>query len=360
MEKEENNSFADIAANRRKIKETFFNQINRIIDWKKIDNCIKKYYSKGFSVTGRPSYSGLLLFKITLLETWYNLSDYEVEEQVNDRISFSKFVGLSIEENCPDNSVISRFRTEMTKRKAYDKLLNKINKQLEERGILVKEGILLDASVVDTLRRPRGKAEYVVVDREEEEKVDGEENKNEDKEDKNKGNEVKVEKKERAGVDKEAKWVKKAGKLHYGYKQHTATNEEGLVIAVVTSSANESDMKHLGDVLDKIDTENYKRIKADKGYKSAENDKIVKEKGLKNEILHKATKKKKLTDKEIEFNKMISKTRYKIERTFGTIKKQFGGAIARYVGIEKMHTQHIMQAIAYNLYRSDRIIVSNS
>ncbi len=355
MEKIESTSFADIAADNRKIKEVFFNQINSIINWEKIDQFIKRYYNKGFSVTGRPSYSGLLLFKITLLQTWYNLSDYEVEDQVNDRISFSKFLGLSLEDNCPDHSVISRFRTEMTKRKAYDKLLKEINKQLVTHGILVKQGILLDASVIDTSRKPKGKTEYeVVIDREEETQE------TQPKEDIRDENKSKLVKKEKPGVDKEAKWVKKVGKLHYGYKQHTATNEEGLVLAIVTTSANESDIKNLEDVLEKIDTKNYKSIKADKGYKSEKNDKVVKTKKLKNQILHKATKNRKLTNREIEFNKLISKTRYKIERTFGTIKKQFGGTIARYIGLEKMHTQHLMQAIAYNLYRSPGIIVSNS
>ena len=286
MNKMELTSFADLAADKRKVKEVFFNQINSIIDWEKIDQLIKRHYNKGVSAVGRPSYSGLLLFKITLLQTWYNLSDYEVEDQVNDRISFSKFLGLSLDDNCPDHSVISRFRTEMTKIKVYDKLL------------------------------------------------------------------------EKSGVDKEARWVKKRGRLHYGYKQHTATNEEGLVLALITTPANESDTKHVEDVLDKIDTENYKSIKADKGYKSENNDKVVKEKKLRNHILHKAKKNKKLTRREIEFNKLISKTRYKVERTFGTIKKQFGGGIARYIGLEKMHTQHLMQAIAYNLYRSPGIIVS--
>ena len=149
MNKIELTSFADLAADKRKVKEVFFNQINSIINWEKIDQLIKRHYDKGNSAVGRPSYSGLLLFKITLLQTWYNLSDYEVEDQVNDRISFSKFLGLSLEDNCPDHSVISRFRTEMTKRKAYDKLLKEINKQLVTHGILVKQGILLDASVVE-------------------------------------------------------------------------------------------------------------------------------------------------------------------------------------------------------------------
>lgn len=260
---------------------------------------------------------------------------------------------MSLEDNCPDHSVISRFRTEMTKRKAYDKLLKEINKQLVTHGILVKQGILLDASVVDTLRKPKGKTEYeVVIDREEESQEEQSEQEPQQE------NRSKLVKKVKSGVDKEARWVKKRGRLHYGYKQHTATNEEGLVLALITTPANESDTKHVEDVLDKIDTENYKSLKADKGYKSENNDKVVKEKKLKNHILHKAKKNKKLTKREIEFNKLISKTRYKVERTFGTIKKQFGGAIARYIGLDKMHTQHLMQAIAYNLYRSPGIIVS--
>ncbi|MFV0500278.1 MAG: transposase, partial [Bacteroidales bacterium] len=175
MNKIELTSFADLAADKRKVKEVFFNQINSIIDWEKIDKLIKRHYNKGVSAVGRPSYSGLLLFKITLLQTWYNLSDYEVEDQVNDRISFSKFLGLSLEDNCPDHSVISRFRTEMTKRKVYDKLLQEITNQLVKHRIIVKQGILLDASVVDTLRKPPGKTEYeVVIDREEEEEEEEE------------------------------------------------------------------------------------------------------------------------------------------------------------------------------------------
>ena len=70
----------------------------------------------------------MLLFKVCLLQTWYGLSDYEVEEQVNDRISFSRFVGLSMDDTCPDHSVISRFRTTMTQNNAYEKVFKALNK----------------------------------------------------------------------------------------------------------------------------------------------------------------------------------------------------------------------------------------
>ena len=72
----------------RKIKKTFFSQINTIIDWGKISVIINKDYSKGKSAVGKPSYDGLLLFKMCLLQSWYGLSDYEVENRVNDSLSF--------------------------------------------------------------------------------------------------------------------------------------------------------------------------------------------------------------------------------------------------------------------------------
>lgn len=111
---------------------------------------IGKSYSKGESVAERPSYPGLLLVKICLLQTWYGLSDYEVKDQVNDRISFSRFVGLSMDDKCPDHSAISRFRTAMTEKKAYDKLFKEMNKQLQSHSIIVNTGVIVDASITDS------------------------------------------------------------------------------------------------------------------------------------------------------------------------------------------------------------------
>lgn len=336
--------FADLAVSKRKVKDEFFNQINTIIDWKPIAKYISKYYQKGESAIGRPSYEGIVLFKITLLQTWYGLSDYEVEEQVNDRISFSRFVGISMDEKSPDHSVISRFRTVLTNKRAYDKLLKKINEQLEKHQIIVKQGVIIDASVTETHRKPRGKKIYEAVeDRNEEQAVV-----------------VKAEEKVQPGVDTQAKWIKKAGKLKFGFKQHTATDEQGLVLGVITTPANESDIKHLSDVIDVVAPTPGTWIKADKGYKSEENDNEIKRRRLKNHIMHKAKKNKKLSERESKANKLISKIRYKVERTFGSIKNWFRGGVARYVGLEKMHTQHLMEAIAYNLYRSPGIIMSKN
>lgn len=73
----------------RKIKKAFFTQMNTLIDWAQVEKVISKYYKKGKSATGKPAYSGLLLFKACLLQTWYGLSDYEVEDRINDSLSFN-------------------------------------------------------------------------------------------------------------------------------------------------------------------------------------------------------------------------------------------------------------------------------
>lgn len=342
MKKQNHISFADLAVSHRKTKCTFFRQINTLIDWHPIEKLINRHYQRGVSAAGRPSYPGLLLFKMMLLQTWYNLSDYDVEEQVNDRISFNRFVGIGLEDSVPDHSVISRFRSAMTKANAYEKLLNMINKQLEKHQILVRTGVIVDASITDSPRAPRGKKTQEIV------------------EDRNEDNVIistKLQPIIKPNVDKDGSWTKKGGRFRFGYKQHTGVDVNGLVLAVVTTSARESDTKNLKGVLDKIELMNGSTVEADKGYKSKENDQLIKDSKLKNRIMRKANKNKPLTTREKQINKAISKTRYKVERTFGSIVRWFGGGIARYIGIEKMHAQHLMQAIAYNLYRSPRIIV---
>jgi IS5 family transposase len=342
MEKHHHPTLADSICDlrSRKIKRTFFTQMNTLLDWQPIEAVIKKHYSKGKSATGKPSYSGLLLFKMSLLQTWYGLSDYEVEDRVNDSISFGYFCGLHIDEVAPDHSTLSRFRSVMTKAKAYQPLFKEINKQLELHGIIVISGAIVDASVVDTPLKPKGKTSHKVT------------------EDRKDEQEVEVTKDYADSVDKDAAWLKKVGKYRYGYKKHHVTDEEGLVLGVLTTKASTNEIANLEEVLDTADLPEGIPLKADKGYQSRKNIRLLKKRKLKNHILKKAYKNKPLTNWEKKFNKLIGKTRFKVERTFGGIKRWFSGGVARYKGIEKMHTQNLMEALSYNLYRSPGIIAS--
>lgn len=351
MKNEQKLGFVDYMVQRRKIKQDFFDQINTLIDWRLISNIINKHYQKGESATGRPSYDGLVLFKITLLQTWYGLSDYEVEDRVNDSISFSRFVGISLDDNVPDHSVISRFRSELTNKSAYEKLFKAMNKQLEKHKILVKSGAIVDASIIDTPLKPKGKTTYEIeTDRAEEERTP------QQLEDEN-AQQVLL-KKEQPGVDSEARWITKGGKTRYGYKKHYLTDTQGLVLGVVTTAANVNEIANLEEVILSADLPENIYVYGDKGYRSAKNEELLKNKKLKSRILHKAKKGKPLTIREHQHNKLIGKVRFKVERTFGSIKRWFNSTCARYKGMVKMHTQNMMEAIAYNLYRSPGIIVS--
>jgi IS5 family transposase len=205
MKNEQKLGFADYIVQKRKIKQEFFNHINQLIDWRPVSNIINSHYQKGESAVGRPSYEGIVLFKMTLLQTWYGLSDYEVEDRVNDSISFSRFVGISLDNSVPDHSVISRFRTELTKKGVYEKLFKAMNKQLEKHKIIVKTGAIIDASIIDTPLKPKGKTTYeIAVDRSQQERTPKEQEKEQLAH-------VLI-KKEHPGVDSEARWIRKQGK----------------------------------------------------------------------------------------------------------------------------------------------------
>ncbi len=332
-------SICDIRS--RKIKQAFFTQINILLNWEPIIKVLKKHYTKGQSATGKPSYSGLLLFKMSLLQTWSGLSDYEVEDRINDSISFSYFCGLYIDQVAPDHSTLSRFRSMMTKAKAYEPLFKEINRQLAAHKIIVKTGVIVDASVIDTPLKPKGKTNpKVTQDRKDEQ-------------------EVEVIRDYAESVDAGAAWLKKGGKYRFGYKKHHVTDNEGLVLGVLTTKASTNEVGNLEDVLNTADLPEDIPLKADKGYQSKKNAILLKKRKLKNHILKKACKNKPLTHWEKVFNKLIGKTRFKVERTFGGIKRWFSGATARYRGIKKMHTQNLLEAMCYNLYRSPGVIASN-
>ena len=164
-------NFSDYSIAKRKIDMSFFDNINKIVDWNRLESIIVKHYNKGTSVDGRPAYTGILLFKITLLQMWFKLSDEAVEERINDSIKFTKFLGLSLEDCVPDHSVISRFRKEMSDKNVLKKLLGELNRQLSKHNIIVKSGASIDASITRSPYTPDSPTTFEVADdREEDER----------------------------------------------------------------------------------------------------------------------------------------------------------------------------------------------
>ncbi|MEM6718568.1 MAG: IS5 family transposase [Bacteroidota bacterium] len=342
--------FSDGYVERRISKNTFFLQMNQLIDWQPIEKELKKVYKRGLKERGTKAYNPLLLFKMQLISIWYNLSDVQTEAMVNDSLSAMRFCNLSIEDSVPDHSTLSRFRSELTQKKAYDRILKKINKQLSDHKLILTTGhAQVDASLTQSPFNPKGKTTYELAqDRNEE---------NRSQEDKDKEEQYhQLKKVEQPGADHQARWVKKGGKSVFGYKKHIGTDNNGMVLGVHTTAANEHDSKGLEPLVDKILPRQRKQVMADKGFKSKANDQMLKEKGSKSRIMHKGYRNTPLTHWQVKYNKAISKKRWVVERTFGSIKRWFGSGTTRLKGIEKVHSIHVLEAIAHNLKRSPGLL----
>lgn len=143
--------------------------------------------------------------------------------------------------------------------------------------------------------------------------------------------------------DVEARWVKRSGKAVYGYAGTFTTDEDGLVESVMARPANESEMTNFAGVLDKAKIEKGKRVLYDKGADSEANRKALKEKGLKDGIMRKKPKGREMPHWAKLRNRLISKRRFVTERTFGTMKRVYGMARARYVGLKKVQGELVMK-----------------
>ena len=169
-------SFSTYFVEQRSTKTSvFYNQINTLISWDKIDKVISRYYSKGKTLKGAKPYSGVLLFKMLLLGIWNDLSDEKTENLVNDSLSAMRFCGLSLEDSVPDHSTLSRFRTALTNSNGMDKVLGAFNKQLEKHKVIIQTGIKVDASLTDTLRKPKGSIRYSIAEDRKEDEVNKQE-----------------------------------------------------------------------------------------------------------------------------------------------------------------------------------------
>lgn len=341
--------FFDGHVERRTAKNGFFKQVDAFIDWAPIEKELKKVYKKGLKERGTKAYGPLLLFKMQLVSVWYGLSDVQVEEMANENLSVMRFLGLSLEDDVPDHSTLSRFRSELTSKKAYDRILRKVNAQLSSHRLIVKGGAKVDASLTQSPFSPKGATTYeMAVDREEDDRDNGQVGKEDS---------YHMEKKqEQPGADHDARWVKKGGKSVYGYKKHMATDGNGIVLGVHTTPANQHDSKGLEPLIRKVPKAQRRQVMADKGYKSRENDQILKDHGSKSRIMHKGYRNTSLTHWQKKYNKAISNTRWVVERTFGSLKRWFGSGTTRLKGLDKIHGLHVLEAIAHNLKRSPGLV----
>jgi transposase, IS5 family len=286
----------------------FLERLDRILDWRPIERALHGMYP---ATTGRPPTAPLALFKMSLLQHCYGLSDPQCEELVGDRLSWRRFVGLGLQEAVPDETTLVRFRQRLREYGLHEKLLGLVNRQLEQKGLILKTCTLVDATLLQAARRAPARGDQT-------------------------------------GGDGDAGYTVKQGQPHYGYKAHVAVDEKHTLIRHVTlTSANVHDSQEFETVVQGDE----EMVVADKAYWSQARSEWCGKRNIANGILRKPGRGQKLRPATVRANRLLGSIRCKIEKVFGWWKRSAGYRRVRYVGREPNRLELEFKGVCWNLKR---------
>jgi IS5 family transposase len=294
-------------------------EIDELVDWAPFEAIVSVIHA---SRRGEPSYPPLVMFKALLLQRWYGLSDPAMEEALDDRMSFRRFVGLAMADETPDHSTIFRFRDQLTRRGLLEPLLGELLRQLDGRGVVVKQGTLIDATIVrSAARRPR---------------VGG-------------GKTSKVDPDARFGTNNERR------RYQFGYKLHVGVDaRSGLVRAAVTTAANVQEVTQA----DRLVQGDELAVYADRGYDAAWFHDALAARGIADGVMRRNRPKHQLSPAEVERNHALSLTRRAVEKVFGTLKRSYRLERMPYYSLARNATALTLACMAFNLRRWHAIATS--
>jgi IS5 family transposase len=302
------------------------------------------HYTVGTSSEGADAYPPLLLFKCLMLQKWFRInSDPELENQINDRLSFKKFLGLPLSKPSPDHSTFSRFRSRLSKQ-AMDQLNSEILRQFEGQGLTINEGVAVDARLVKSASRPLSNDQLKEV-REQRNTPEGKLDKN--------GNLRKFSR------DLESNWVVQNDEPHYGLKEHASVDtNHGFILATTMTPASVHDTNYLPycTVYSRHTKQPIEKVYADKGYAGQPNRDFLALNQIADRIMRKDSNTAKITEYEIERNTKISKVRYIVEQYFGISHLHDGAKRARFTTIAKNNFDAWCRQAAYNIRKGLKIL----
>ncbi len=222
---------------------------------------------------------------------------------------------------------LCRYRNWLAQDDTLSELLKLINCQLTEKGLKIEKA---SAAVVDaTIIQTAGSKQRQAIEVDEEGQINGQTT---------------------PSKDKDARWIKKNGLYKLGYKQHTRTDAEGYIEKLHITPANAHECKHLSPLLEGLPKGT--TVYADKGYDSAENRQHLEEHQLLDGIMRKACRNRPLSEVQTKRNRYLSKTRYVVEQSFGTLHRKFRYARAAYFGLIKVSAQSHLKAMCLNLLKA--------
>ena len=200
-------------------------RLSEAIPWESFRPLLEKGYTQDRkSNAGRKRIDPLILFKMLILQQLFNLSDEEVEFQVNDRRSFEEFVGLGVMNSIPDATTIAFFRERLRKAEVIEELFELFEAYLRSQGLQARGGQIIDATLVPVpkQRNTRDENKGIKAGR-----LPEGWDKNPDR---------------LRQKDLDARWVKKNGVNHYGYKNSICIDvDQGFIRRYAVTSANVHD-----------------------------------------------------------------------------------------------------------------------
>jgi IS5 family transposase len=295
--------------------QALLNQLDASIDWESLAKPIRAVYRNADG--GAPAEPVVMMIKIVLLQKWFNLSDPQAEEQLNDRVSFRRFVGLRGEQAAPDETTIVVFRGRLREADLDRKLFDIVKRSIERRGLLMKEGTLVDALILEA---PKGRKT-------------GEKDES--------GQEITTR-------DPEASFTQKHGRTYHGYKGHVAADRSGIVTDFEFSTASHHDSRYI----DELARKEKRAVIADAAYAEKDRRERLERKGVTDGIAHKRQRgQKELPPLLRRINRAIASIRSSVEHTMARLRK-WGAARARYRGERRNRFDFAMTLVAHNLRRA--------
>ncbi len=316
-------SFFDFAMESQGGKKSmkFLEEMKEHIPYERLETLLIQegvYRPKQPNKAGRTPYRSSVLLGALFLQTWYGLSDPMTEELIHDRISFRKFLDIKADDDIPDETTIGKFRNALMDQMLFDTIFEEIQAMMIQKGLIVKEGSIVDATLIHSSepKRKRNEQGKVISNK---------------------------------AADGDASYTSKRGRKYHGYKLHTAVDKHGMIKKVATTTAKASDIGQL-DTLTEDETS---YIVADSGYMSQEKKRRNRAKGIFHGIIERRVRgQSTLRDKQKKNNRRFASVRAIGELQFAFIKRLMGYRETRFIGLEKNDQYHLFLATAYNLRRA--------
>jgi IS5 family transposase len=297
--------FGDLEATGRVPAGHFLKKIDGQMDWRPFEKVLEPLYHPKL---GRPSHPPLMMFKALLLQQWYGLSDPGLEEAICDRLSFQRFLGLSLTDPVPDETRICRFRNILAQAGLGERLFALLDEQLQAKGLIVRRGSLIDATLIKAQTHPTPKGE--------------------------------------PNPDPEADWTRRGKDGHFGYKVHLTVDQGSDLIrrlALTAASISEShgfEAMVIGDEA---------AVFADGAYAKDARKAALRGRGVFCGIINRPWRYRPISAQQKKRNKFYSRVRRAVERVIGTLKRHYAMERCRYLGRLRNHNHFWLKGMCYNL-----------